>query len=82
MEKHQQFSSSPSFLLIGRDMPETCRKQILIKHLDPSKIVVIFPQTEFRVEKVIKKTRDKLYLKYKGSGNSFNSFIDRKGIAM
>ena len=55
MEKHQQFSSSPSFLLIGRDMPETCRKQILIKHLDPSKIVVIFPQTEFRVEKVIKK---------------------------
>ena len=31
---------------------------------------------------MIKKTRDKLYLKYKGSGNSFNSFIDRKGIAM
>ena len=55
MEKYQQFLSSPSFLLIGRDMPETCRKQILIKHLDPSKIVVIFPQTEFRVEKVIKK---------------------------
>ena len=55
MEKYQQFLSSPSFLLIGRDMPETCRKQILIKHVDKSKIVVIFPQTEFRVEKVIKK---------------------------
>ena len=38
-------------------MPETCRKQILIKHLDKSKIVVIFPQTEFRVEKVIKKDK-------------------------
>ena len=36
-------------------MPEMYRKQILIEHLDQSKIVVTFPQTEFGVEKVIKK---------------------------
>ena len=37
-------------------------------------------QKEFRVEKVLKKG-NKLYVKWKGYDNSFNSWIDKKGIA-
>ena len=35
-------------------------------------------QKEFRIEKVLKKKGDKLYVKWKGYGNSFNSWIDKK----
>ena len=35
-------------------------------------------QKEFRVEKVIKKNGNKLYVKWKGYDNSFNSWIDKK----
>ena len=35
-------------------------------------------QEEFRIEKVIKKKGDKLYVKWKGYDNSFNSWIDKK----
>ena len=37
-------------------------------------------QQEFRVEKVIRRKGDKLYLKWKGYDNSFNSWIDKKDI--
>ena len=37
-------------------------------------------QTEFRIEKVIKKRGDKLYVKSKGYDNSFNSWIDKKDL--
>ena len=37
-------------------------------------------QQEFRIEKVIKKKGNKLYVKWKGCGNSFNSWIDRKDL--
>ena len=37
-------------------------------------------QTEFRIEKVIKKIGDKLYVKWKGCDNSFNSGIDKKDL--
>ena len=37
-------------------------------------------QREFRVEKVIKRKSDKLYVKWKGYDNSFNSWIDKKDI--
>ena len=33
---------------------------------------------EFRVEKVIKRKSNKLYAKWKGYDNSFNSWIDKK----
>ena len=33
---------------------------------------------EFRVEKVIKRKSDKLYLKWKGHDSCFNSWIDKK----
>ena len=37
-------------------------------------------QNEFMIEKVIKKKGDKLYVKWKGYDNSFNSWIDKKDI--
>ena len=35
---------------------------------------------EFRVGKVIKRKGDKLYVKWKGYDNSFNSWIDKKDL--
>ena len=37
-------------------------------------------QQECRIEKVIKKKGNKLYVKWKGHDNSFNSWIDKKDI--
>ena len=37
-------------------------------------------QKEFRIEKVLKRKGDKLYVKWKGYDNSFNSWIDKNGI--
>ena len=37
-------------------------------------------QKEFRIEKLIKKKGNKLYVKWKGYGNLFNSWIDKKGV--
>ena len=35
---------------------------------------------EFRIEKVIKRKGDKMYVKWKGYDNSFNSWIDKKDL--
>ena len=35
-------------------------------------------QKEFRIEKVIKRKCDKLYVKWKGHNSSFNSCINKK----
>ena len=37
-------------------------------------------QEDFRIEKLIKRKGDKLYAKWKGYNNSFNSWIDKKDI--
>ena len=37
-------------------------------------------QEKFRIEKVIKRKGDKLYVKWKGYNNSFNSWINKKGL--
>ena len=37
-------------------------------------------QNGFRIEKVIKRKGDKLYVKWKGYDNSFNSWIGKKDI--
>ena len=37
-------------------------------------------QKEFRIEKVIKRKGDKLYVKWEGYNNSLNSWIDKKDI--
>ena len=38
-------------------------------------------QKEFRIEKVLKRKGDKLYIKWKEYDNSFNSRIDKKDLA-
>ena len=37
-------------------------------------------QQKFRIEKMIKRKGDKLYVKWKGYDNSFNSWIDKKDL--
>ena len=37
-------------------------------------------QEEFRIEKLIKRKDDALYVKWKGYDNSFNSWIDKKDL--
>ena len=37
-------------------------------------------QEKFRIEKVLKRKGDKLYVKWKRYGNSFNSWIDKKDL--
>ena len=37
-------------------------------------------QEEFRIEKVIRRKGDKLYVKWKGYDNSFNSLIDKESL--
>ena len=37
-------------------------------------------QKEFRIEKVLKRKGDKLYVKWKGYDNSFNSWTDKKDL--
>ena len=37
-------------------------------------------QKEFRIEKGIKRKENKLYVKWKGYNNSFNSWIDEKDL--
>ena len=37
-------------------------------------------QKDFRIEKVIKRKGDKLYVKWKGYENSLNKWIDKKDI--
>ena len=57
----------------------------VIRNLDGEEIVGTFHakelqknHKEFRVEKVIKRKSDKLYVKWKGYDNSFNRRIDKK----
>ena len=37
-------------------------------------------QKEFRIEKIIKRKGNKLYVKWKGYDSSFNSYIDKKDL--
>ena len=37
-------------------------------------------QEKFRVEKLMKRKCDKLYIKWKGYDNSFNSWINKKDL--
>ena len=60
----------------------------IIKDLKGEEIIGTFHEKElqktnqqkFRIEKVIKRKGDKLYVKWKGCGSSFNSCIDKKDL--
>ena len=60
----------------------------LISDLNGEEITGIFQEKEvqkssqekFRIEKVLKRKGDEVYVKWKGYDNSFNSFVDKKGL--
>ena len=60
----------------------------MISDLNGEKIVGSFyekglqkaSQEKFRIEKVLKRKDDKLYVKWKGYDNSFNSWINKKDL--
>ena len=66
----------------------TVRWTYAINDLNGEEIIEIFyekelqktNEKEFRIEKVIEKKGGKLYVKWKGYHNSFNSWIDKKDI--
>ena len=37
-------------------------------------------QEKFRIEKILKRKGDKLYVKWKGYDNSFNSWVNKKDL--
>ena len=66
----------------------TVLRTYVISHLNVEEITGSFyekelqktSQEKFRIEKVIKRKGDKLYVKWKGYNNSFNGWIDKKDI--
>ena len=52
----------------------------VINDLNGEKIIGTFYEKEFRIEKILKKKIDKLYFKWKGYDNSFNSWVDKKDL--
>ena len=66
----------------------TVRWTYVVKDLNGEEITGIFyekelqktSQKEFRIEKVIRRIGDKLYVKWKGYDNCFNSWIDKKDL--
>ena len=65
-----------------------CHEHILLVILMAKKLLALFYekelqstyQQEYRIERVIKKKGDELYVKWKGYNNSFDSWIDKKDI--
>ena len=72
--------------LLLKKIKNTVPWTYLINDLNGEKIVGSFyekelqntNEKEFRIEKVIKKKGNKLYVNWKGYDNSFNSWIDKK----
>ena len=79
--------SQKKYLLL-RKLKNTVPWTYVINDLNGEEIIGTFyenelqgtSQKEFRIEKVLKKKGDKLYVKWKGYDNSFNSWIDKKDI--
>ena len=75
-------------IFIIKKIKNTVPWTYILNDLNGEEIIGIFyenelqktKQNEFRIEKVIKKKGDKLYVKWKGYDHSFNSWIDKKGI--
>ena len=78
---------SKNFFVISK-IKNTVPWTYVITDLNGEKIVGTFyekelqktNQKEFRIEKVIKRKGNKLFVKWKGYDNSFNSWIEKKDI--
>ena len=75
-------------IFVIKEVKNTVSRTYIINDLNGEEIIGTFyenelqktNQKEFRIEKVIKKKGDKLYVKWKGYNNSFNSWIDKKDL--
>ena len=75
-------------IFIIKKIKNTIQWTYVINDLNGEEIIGTFYENElqgtklneFRIEKVIKRKGDKLYVKWKGYDNSFNSWIDKKDI--
>ena len=76
----------PEEVFVVSKIKNTIPWTYVINDLNGEKITEMFyekelkktSQKEFRIEKVIKRKGDKLYVKCKGYNNSFNSWINKK----
>ena len=81
-------SNWPEEVFIICKIKNTVTWTYVINDLNVEEIIGIFyekelqktNQKEFRIEKVLKKKGDKLYVKWKDYDNSFNSWIDKKDL--
>ena len=77
----------PEGVFVIKKVKNTVPRTYVKEDLDGEEIVGTFyekelqktSQAEFRIEKIIKKKDYQPYVKWKGYGNSFNSYIDKKG---
>ena len=75
-------------VFVIKEIKNTVPWTYVIDDLNGEEITVTFyeeelqkiDQQEFRIEKIIKKKGDKLYVKRKGYDNSFNNWIDKKDL--
>ena len=75
-------------IFVIRKIQNTCPWTYLINDLNGEEIMGSFyekelqktDQKEFRVEKLIKKKGDELFIKWKGYDNYFSSWVDKKDI--
>ena len=73
--------------MVANENPDR-KKKYVIGDLNGEEIIGTFyekelqkiDQQELRIEKLIKKKDDKLYVKWKGCDNSFNRWIDKKDL--
>ena len=75
-------------IFVIREIKHTVPWTYIINDLNDEEIIGTFyekelqktNQKQFRIEKVIKKKGNKLYVKWKGYDNSFSSWIDKKDL--
>ena len=73
-----------------KEVKKTVPLTYVINHCSGEKIIGKFyekelqkrNQQELMIEKLIKKNGDNLYVKWKGYNSSFNSWIDKKDLAL
>ena len=77
-----------AWVFISSKIKNTVPWRYVINNLNGEEIIGTFyekelqktDQKEFRIEKVLEKKGDKLYVKWKGYDSSFNSWIDKKDL--
>ena len=81
-------SNWPEEVFVIKEIKNTVPWTYVVNDLNDEEIIGTFyeqelqkiDQQEFRIEKVIKRKVDKLYIKWKVYDNSFNSWIDKKDL--